>query len=102
MGSSILEHLRKEIDLIHQELFKLFMNRIVLTEKIWDIKKNENFPLDDFSRENQLITMHDSNPLFDRNEALKEAYHTFVKELILVNKAYLHTIKSQKKKLENE
>lgn len=56
-----IEKIRSEIDHIHIELTKLFRQRLVLAQKIWDLKKSQQAPLIDPQREEFIIHRFDQS-----------------------------------------
>jgi len=84
-----MDELRKQVDLIHDDLFKLFVRRIQLTEKIWIEKIQSNASYVDLNRENFLIHQHDDRPEFIENPEMKKAYHFLIEQLMYSNKEYL-------------
>lgn len=84
-----MDELRKQVDLIHEDLFKLFVQRTKLTEKIWIEKIQSNAHYVDIKRENFLIHQYDHSPEFIDNPEMKKAYHFFIEQLIFSNKEYL-------------
>lgn len=81
-----IEKLRSEIDQIHVEMARLFLRRLVVTEKIWQIKKAHQLPLIDQQREQSIIHKFDTSSL-GMNEQL--ALQNFFKNLISENKKFL-------------
>ena len=49
--------LRQEINHIHEQIFILLSQRVVLTEKIWQFKVDKNLPFHDSARENELLVI---------------------------------------------
>jgi chorismate mutase len=81
-----IEKIRHEIDLIHAEMASLFRKRLELTEKIWQIKKEQSRPFFDAKRENEIIHRFDDQ--ISRVEE-KQALQNFFKSLLAENKKYL-------------
>lgn len=50
-----IDKLRAEMDKIHIELGLLLQKRLDLTEKIWQIKKQQQLPLVDLNREDLIL-----------------------------------------------
>jgi len=97
-----MDDLRKQVDLIHDDLFKLFIQRIKLTEKIWIEKIQSNANYVDLSREQFLIHQHDHCSEFVANPEMKKAYHFFIEQLINSNKEYLKKYIENYKKAPHE
>lgn len=81
--------LRKDIDLIHTQIFKLVLKRIAKTEEILKIKNAEKIKFTDLPREYELIHMFDENKKVKNNPDLKKMIQTIQKNLINENKKYL-------------
>lgn len=88
-----MNQLRHEIDDLHHQLFSLIEKRILMTEKIWRLKRTLDLPLNDDERELQLIHLplqHHSTtqgPSFDAGAC--EIYQKLTRLLIRENKALL-------------
>ncbi|MFN3697912.1 MAG: chorismate mutase [Pseudobdellovibrio sp.] len=94
-----MEKLRNQVDQIHDELFKLFIQRIRLTEKIWIEKIQSSVSFVDLNREFNLLHRHDQSQEFAQCPELQIAYHQFIQAMIDINKRYLTTyIEKQKNK----
>lgn len=81
-----IEKLRLEVDQIHHQLFELFRRRLILTRKIWEIKKHKGLPLVDLAREEKIIHQFDSM-VVDKEEqkAVQSIFGVILKE----TKSYL-------------
>lgn len=88
-----MKKLRSEIDKIHKQLFILLIQRVQLTEKIWEIKKANKIKLTDTSRESDLIHMFDSNKEIKKNPELKKMIQKLQKVILTENKKYLKNAK---------
>lgn len=55
-----IEKIRLEIDQIHIQLVDLFRRRLVLSRKIWELKKRDNLPFIDTKRESKIVHQFDS------------------------------------------
>lgn len=83
---SDIPSLRLEIDLIHTQMAELFRRRLLISEKIWELKKSQGLSLIDVHRENALLHQFDS---LASNEREKQALQDLVQTLLDINKAYL-------------
>jgi chorismate mutase len=81
-----IEKIRSEIDEIHVELARLFRQRLVLAQKIWELKKDQNISYLDSNRESKIIYKFDA--VISQNEE-KEAVQNFFKCILLETKKYL-------------
>ncbi len=89
-----LKSLRKDIDLIHTNIFRLVIKRIQITEKIVKIKSKEKMKLTDLKREMDLIHMFD-NKLKSDSE-LKIMMQKIQKIILTENKKYLKKRQNEK------
>ena len=81
-----IQKLRSEIDSIHQEMAKLFKQRLEVTQKIWEIKKQQNLPLHDQNREDLIIHQFDQTT----SDPLEQvALQNFFKCVLAENKKFL-------------
>lgn len=81
-----IENLRSEIDSIHVEMARLFKRRLVVTQKIWEIKKQQNLPLHDQSREDLIVHQFDQST----QDSLEQvAIQNFFKCVLAENKKFL-------------
>lgn len=81
-----IDTLRGEIDRIQTELVGLFRQRLTLTRKIWDLKKEQKLPLLDARREEILIHQFDS---LISDDSEREAVQQFVRAILVANKSHL-------------
>lgn len=81
-----IDQLRSEIDQIHTQLGTLFKRRLVLTQKIWTIKKAQGLALIDQNREEQIIHQFDQST----SDSLEQkALRGFFKSLLVESKRFL-------------
>lgn len=80
--------LRREVNEIHQQLFELLLKRLEVTEKIWQIKIDEEIPFHDSSRENELFQIPLQMNLRGHPEAL-ELYKHVTQFILRENKRIL-------------
>ncbi len=81
-----IDQLRSEIDQIHTQLGTLFKRRLVLTQKIWKIKKAQGLALIDQTREEQIIHQFDQST----SDLLEQkALQGFFKSLLVESKRFL-------------
>jgi monofunctional chorismate mutase len=78
-----LETLRNEIDLIDQEMMKLFKKRMEVSKKVGQYKKENGLPILDETREKELILRH-KNMLND--DQLWPLYEAFIIEMMRLSK----------------
>jgi chorismate mutase len=81
-----IDQLRTEIDQIHVDMARLFRQRLLLSQKIWEIKKNNNIPLIDSDREKKIIHQFDLL-IDDPNEQL--AVQRFLKNILIETQSFL-------------
>jgi len=81
-----IDKIRSEIDDIHGELAQLFQRRLVLTKKIWEIKKAKQLEFFDQKRENGIVHRFD-NVIADADE--RRAIQNFFKSILSESKKYL-------------
>jgi chorismate mutase len=89
-----LKSLRKDIDLIHTNIFRLVIKRIQITEKIVKIKSKEKMKLTDLKREMDLIHMFDKKLKSDSE--LKIMMQKIQKIILTENKKYLKKRQNEK------
>lgn len=87
--ASDIKNLRRDIDRIHSSIFELLLERAVVTEKIWAIKKNTKMKLTDQKRETEVIHQFDGHPSLKKNPSLKKMIQDIQKNIIKKNKTYL-------------
>ena len=88
-----MKELRSEIDQIHKQIFALLVQRVKITEKIWEIKKNNKIKLTDKSRESTLIHMFDTSKEARKNPEFKKMIQKIQKTILTENKKYLKNAK---------
>lgn len=81
-----IEKIRSEIDQIHRELVRLFRQRLLLSQKIWEIKRSNNLPLIDSDRESLII--HSFDESISQIEE-KQAVQGFLKSLLSESRKFL-------------
>lgn len=94
-NSTTIENLRKEIEVLHHDLFRFILARKHLVEQIWELKQSQKLDLIDSSREQLLIQQFDQLSELKNDKNLKEFYQNIVKNIITENKKYL-TLKAHK------
>ena len=87
-----INNLRFEIDRIHFDILKLIHERVLVTEKIWQLKKQNQLPMTDSIREKNLIHLYDDSEYLQNHTEFKELYHNVIRNLILENKNYLEKL----------
>lgn len=87
--ASDIKNLRRDIDRIHSSIFDLLLERVVVTEKIWAIKKNTKMKLTDQKRETEVIHQFDQHPVLKKNPSLKKMIQEIQTTIIKKNKTYL-------------
>lgn len=80
-----MEELRSQIDVIDETMQNLFLERMAVVKKVALYKKDNNLPVFDSSREEQIIKKNVDN--ID-NLDLTELYEEFYKKVIEVSKKY--------------
>ena len=83
----MLTEIRKQIDAIDKEIADLFRKRIDLVKQVIAYKKENNLPILDQNRENQMILNNKAN--------VKEEYQDYYIKLLI-------TLMSVSKELQNE
>lgn len=80
-----LEETRKSINLIDEQMAKLFEERMKLAEVIANYKKEMALPVYDKTREQELI---ERNKAFINDESLKGYYSSFLESVMDISKKY--------------
>jgi len=80
-----LEKLRTEIDLIDQEMLKLFKKRMELSKQIGNFKKVNNLPIFDEKRESEILS---KKKLELNDDFLWVHYEKFITNLMNISKEY--------------
>lgn len=91
-----MKSLRKDIDQIHINLFKLLMERKKTTQKIWKLKKNNQLKYTDLNRELYLIHQFDNTKQLKGDPELQKYYHSIVKSILRETKKYLKATQNLK------
>ena len=81
-----IEKLRADLDEIQAELVSLFRRRLVITQKIWRIKKSTDLALSDLPREHAMIHRFDAEI---SEEIEQTAVQNFSKNILSETKKYL-------------
>ena len=84
-----MKKLRSEINKIHKQIFKLLIKRVLVTQKIWEIKKQKNIKLTDLKREQEIIHMFDHHKKIKNNSELKKMVQKIQKTILTENIKYL-------------
>lgn len=80
-----LDVLRKEIDLIDDEMRILFEKRMAIVQEIGKYKKENNIPIFNPHREIEVINKNISKL---QDESLKSYYLTFIQNIMDISKKY--------------
>lgn len=80
-----LEELRLQINDIDKSLAELFEKRMKLAKEIGEYKKENNLPILDEKREEEVILR---NLSYIKTNELKEYYEKFIKEVVSLSKDY--------------
>lgn len=80
-----LEELRLQINGIDKSLAELFEKRMKLAKEIGEYKKENNLPILDEKREEEVILR---NLSYIKTNELKEYYEKFIKEVMSLSKDY--------------
>ena len=80
--------IRKEIDLVDDEIIKLFVKRMGLIKEIAEVKKNSNVLVTDTSREDKIVYRLTSNLPDELKLYAKEVYSA----IFSVSKTYQKTL----------
>ena len=81
-----IEKIRLEIDEIHDDMARLFRQRLLLAEKIWEIKKTRNISMLDSDREQKIIQKYDDSISGERE---RQAVQNLFKNVLFETKKYL-------------
>ncbi|MDE7213527.1 MAG: chorismate mutase [Anaeroplasmataceae bacterium] len=82
---SKLDTARKEINIIDEEMLKLFERRMQAVKQVAEYKKENNLPVLDSSREQAII---EKNISMLSNKELEEYYRVFFEGVLNSSKAY--------------
>lgn len=77
-----LETFRKEIDEINVKLIQLFKQRMEVSKKIGDVKKENNLPIFDAKREKEIIEAYTK----DETGVNKEYIQRFLQNIMDISK----------------
>ena len=80
--------IRKEIDLVDDEIIKLFVKRMGLSKEVAEFKKNTSMPVTDTNREDKIVYRLTSNLPDELKLYAKEVYSA----IFSVSKAYQNTL----------
>lgn len=78
-----IESLRKEIDSIDKKLVELFEKRMSVAQEIADYKKENNFPIFDKFREEEVLK---KNILYLKNKNIEKEVEDFFKNIMKISK----------------
>jgi chorismate mutase len=82
---SPLDHIRKDIDIIDQEMKALFLKRMELVSLVKAFKKEHNLQVLDLKREQEVLSKQLESI---EDETLKTLYESFLKHVMSLSKAY--------------
>jgi monofunctional chorismate mutase len=82
---SPLDHIRKDIDIIDQEMKALFLKRMELVSLVKAYKKEHNLQVLDLKREQEVLSKQLESI---EDETLKTLYESFLKHVMSLSKAY--------------
>lgn len=86
-----IKELRQEIDLIDKQMKVLFFKRMETAHQIGEYKKENNLPIFDPKREEEIINkIKEDN---DIDSSLLPLYIEFVKSIMNISKDYQKTVK---------
>ena len=80
-----LEEARKIINEVDAQMAKLFVERMRAAEMVFEYKKEFGLPILDQKREDMVI---EKNSALIEDEVLKEYYHSYIKNLMSISRAY--------------
>ena len=80
-----LVQLREKINKIDEQMARLFAERMEAVSEIADFKAENNLPIFDSSREEQII---ENNSAFIENESIKAHYINFLKNNMQISRSY--------------
>lgn len=75
-----LENIRKDIDLLDEELLNLLIKRIDLSESVIQTKLRNNLPVLNAQREEQILARVSKNTPAEYEEFILEIYKAILKE----------------------
>jgi monofunctional chorismate mutase len=82
---SPLDSIRKDIDIIDQEMKALFLKRMALVTLVKAYKKEHNLQVLDLKREQEVLSKQLESI---EDETLKTLYESFLKHVMSLSKAY--------------
>jgi monofunctional chorismate mutase len=80
-----LNSIRKDIDIIDQEMKALFLKRMELVSLVKAYKKEHNLQVLDLKREQEVLSKQLESI---EDDSLKELYESFLKHVMSLSKAY--------------
>ncbi|MGO1581196.1 MAG: shikimate kinase [Peptoniphilaceae bacterium] len=91
-----LDKLRKKLDQIDEEIIDLFQKRMEVTREIADYKKENNLPITDINRENEVVNRLEEISLEDFKFIVKPLYN----EIFTLSKKYQNNLINSQSKIE--
>lgn len=79
-----LKNYREKLDLIDEEMKKLFLERMEIVKEIGAFKKENNIKVEDKNREIEMLKRLSNNI----SDELKPYYESFLKDIINISKDY--------------
>lgn len=80
-----MNELRKEIDLIDEEMQKLFLKRMALVKKIAEEKKTKNLPILNQERESEILSRMTAKI---KDNKLAGLYPKFIVDVLEISRVY--------------
>lgn len=80
-----MNELRKEIDLIDEEMQKLFLKRMALVKKIAEEKKTKNLPILNQDRESEILSRMTAKI---KDNKLAGLYPKFIVNVLEISRVY--------------
>ncbi|MDY0010945.1 MAG: chorismate mutase [Candidatus Izemoplasmatales bacterium] len=80
-----MNELRKEIDLIDEEMQKLFLKRMALVKKIAEEKKTKNLPILNQERESEILSRMTAKI---KDNKLAGLYPKFIVNVLEISRVY--------------
>ena len=94
-----LEDARKIINEVDAQMAELFVKRMRAAEMVFEYKKEFGLPILDQKREDLVI---EKNSTLIEDEALKEYYYSFIKNLMSISRAYQQRMLDDSKVADSE
>lgn len=94
-----LEEARKIINEVDAQMAELFVKRMRAAEMVFEYKKEFGLPILDQKREDLVI---EKNSTLIEDEALKEYYYSFIKNLMSISRAYQQRMLDDSKVADSE